>query len=164
MSKASLAMPPLTGIQDRNVQSALQAIANWARAINADYVSKDELKLPSSSASTTSGEQISISDVINYLKANPVALKEADIETLKVIDGATFAKRAQLQGGVTVSSGLAVSGGASITGATSITGYTSIAGGLVVSQGRIYWHNDQDGINYDVVELLAQVMYRVGML
>ena len=49
MPKPSLSLPPLTGIQDRNVQSALQAIAVWARATTESYVAKDELNVTTQS-------------------------------------------------------------------------------------------------------------------
>jgi fibronectin-binding autotransporter adhesin len=50
VSKSSLALPPINGIADPTVRSALTAISNWSRTVQSEYVSKDELQLPASAA------------------------------------------------------------------------------------------------------------------
>lgn len=91
MSKASLTLPPLTGIADRNTQSALQAIANWARAINSDYVSRDELKLTRQQVITEAaqvvvgndGEGLTLPKLMTYLQSSAASILAASANLIQ---------------------------------------------------------------------------------
>lgn len=46
MAKRGLAIPTVGAIGDRNIQAAFRSIMDWATSLGQDYVSRDELRLP----------------------------------------------------------------------------------------------------------------------